>query len=170
MSKNPFALMTLAALLAACTAAAQDAAHPLKQTTAEPALLGAPLPAPVPTRAAVTDAPEPVRAAPAPRVVAAHNDAAVTCDVRTRRSENGIVIQARALADRDIDGEYDLVITKSGGGNSSEINQSGPVSMSAGSAVTLGENEISVERGARLRAVLILRDADGTICRQSFTL
>ena len=169
MSKNPFALMTLAALLAACSAAAQNVDR-LEPATAEPALLGAPVPAPVPAPVEVADAPEPVRAAPAPRVVAAHNDAAVTCDVRTRRTDNGLVIQARAFADRDIDGEYDLAITKSGGGNSSEINQSGPVSISAGSSVTLGENEISVERGARLRAVLTLRDADGMICRQSFTL
>jgi hypothetical protein len=116
MSKNPFVLMALAALLAACSAAARNP-DPPEQATAAPALLAAPAPKPV----EMTEAPESVRIAPAPRVHAAHNDAALTCDVRTRRTDNGLVIQARAFADRDIDGEYDLVITKSGGGNSSEI-------------------------------------------------
>lgn len=154
MSKNILALMAISALLAACSAAAQNTAS-VEQITPEPPSL---------------DAQAPSRSMTEPSPHAAHDEAAVSCDVRARRTADGVVIQARAFADRDIDGEYDLVITKSGGGNSSDISQSGPLSLAAGTAATLGENEISVERGARLRAVLTLRDASGEICRRAFTL
>lgn len=153
MSKNTLALIALTAALAACSAAAQDPA-PLEPIAA------APPPADAQSLAEVE--------AVSPHAV--YDEATVSCDVRARRTADGVVIQARAFADRDIDGEYDLVITKSGGGNSSDISQSGPLSLTAGSAATLGENEISVERGARLRAVLTLRDASGEICRRTFRL
>lgn len=157
MPKSPIALMAIAALLAACSAAAQDAG-PLGQVPAEQALHGAP-------------AAEAVYAsASGEHAQAAQAGAAVSCDVRTRRSAGGLVLQARAFADRDVDGEYDLVITKSGGGNASEINQGGPLAIAAGSSVTLGESEISVERGARVHAVLTLRDADGVLCRRTITI
>jgi len=100
---------------------------------------------------------------------ASHNDA-VTCEVRSRRTSNGLLIQARAFADRDISGEYDLVITKSGSAGSSDISQSGALDLEAGSSALLGENEISVERGARVRATLTLRDNSGQLCRRSFNL
>jgi hypothetical protein len=146
--------MAISALLAACSAAAQNTAS-VEQIATEPPSLDVAAPAP-----AVAE----------PTSHAAHAEAAVSCDVRARRTADGVVIQARAFADRDIDGEYDLVITKSGGGNSSDISQSGPLTLAAGSAATLGENEISLERGARVRAVLTLRDASGEICRRSFRL
>ena len=104
---------------------------------------------------------EPAARMPAPQLA--------TCEIRTRRTEIGVEIQGRASADSDIDGEYELTITKSGA-NDSETNQSGPVSIEAGHSVTFGESEISLERGSHLRAVLTLRDADGVICRETLTL
>lgn len=115
--------------------------------------------------------------APAMIEPVAHSDSvqhasyeAVTCEVRARRTANGLLIQARAFADRDITGEYDLVITKSGSAGSSDISQSGALDLVAGSSALLGENEISVEGGARLRAVLTLRDDSGQLCRHRFNL
>jgi hypothetical protein len=104
---------------------------------------------------------------PAPR---ASYDDAVTCEVRSRRTANGLLIQARAFADRDISGVYALIITKSGSAGSSDISQSGALDLAAGSSALLGENEISVERGARVRATLTLRDDSGQLCRRSFNL
>lgn len=101
---------------------------------------------------------------------ASYEEAAVSCDVRSRRTANRVLIQARAFADRDIDGEYDLQIIKSGGGGSAEINQSGALVLEAGMAATLGENEISIERGSRVRAVLTLRDESGELCQRTFRL
>jgi hypothetical protein len=104
-----------------------------------------------------------------PARLAAH-DGAVSCEVRSRRTANGLLIQARAFADRDISGEYDLAITKSGASGSSDISQSGALDLRAGSSALLGESEISVEQGARVRARLTLRDENGQLCRRSFNL
>jgi hypothetical protein len=128
--------------------------------SAPPAALAAEI-APAPAPAAETRAEASVQHA---------SHAPVSCEIRSRRTPNGVLIQARAFADDDISGEYDLVITKSGGGGSADISQSGAVDMSAGSSATLGENEISLERGARVRAVLTLRDASGQLCRRTFRL
>jgi hypothetical protein len=42
--------------------------------------------------------------------------------------------------------------------------------LEAGMAATLGENEISIERGSRVRAVLTLSDDTGELCRRTFRL
>ncbi|MGH6950957.1 MAG: curli-like amyloid fiber formation chaperone CsgH [Vitreimonas sp.] len=161
MSKSTLSLLAALTALAACTAAARTDAsvYPADST-------------PMPTAPEVIVAAQQSVAAPSLAHAAHYDDAApiVSCDIRTRRTANGVLIEARAFADRDIAGEYDLAIVKSGGGNSSEINQGGPLEIAAGSTVTLGQNELSVEPGARLRAVLTLRDEGGELCRRSFRL
>ncbi len=152
MSKKSVSLIALAALLSACSASAQNYAS--VEQVSEPALLSA----------------APASDAPAADISASYEDAAVTCEVRSRRTANGVLIQARAFADRDIDGEYDLQIIKSGGGGSAELSQGGPLMLEAGMAATLGENEISIERGSRVRAVLTLSDETGELCRRTFRL
>lgn len=151
MFKFSLPLIALAAFAAACSASAQNVAS-VEQIAVEPETLNA----------------APLMAEPARYEQAAY--AAITCDVRSRRTANGIVIQARAFADRDINGEYDLLITKTDRAGSSEISSGGALSLTAGSAATLGENEFSIERGARVRAVLTLRDSSGELCRQTFRL
>src|SRR5205085_9623094 len=89
---------------------------------------------------------------------------AVSCEVRVRPTSNGMLIQAVAHADHAIAGDYELVTTKSGGGGSSDVTQSGPFSASAGQSVTLGTTELGA--GGRYRAVLVLRDDAGEVCRQ----
>ncbi len=155
MSKKSLSLIALAALLSACSASAQN--YATVEQVSEPALLSETF------TATASDA-------PAAYIDASYEDAAVTCDVRSRRTANGVVIQARAFADRDVDGEYDLQIVKTGGGGSAELSQSGALVLEAGTAATLGENEISIERGSRLRAVLTLSDETGELCRRTFRL
>lgn len=159
MSKFSLLAMVAIAALTACSASARTEAETTDMIAA-PAAAEAIAPAYV----------APIMAeAPVERVQhASYND--VTCEVRSRRTSNGLLIQARAFADRDIYGEYDLVITKSGAAGSSDISQSGELDLEAGSSALLGENEISVERGARVRATLTLRDDSGQLCRRSFNL
>jgi len=161
-----FSLLAMAAIaaLTACSAAARTETDSADTLSAAPVIAVAIAPETVaPASARV----EPARVEPARH--ASYNDA-VTCEVRSRRTANGLLIQARAFADRDISGAYDLVITKSGAAGSSDISQSGALDLSAGSSALLGENEISVERGARVRATLTLRDDSGQLCRRSFNL
>ena len=151
MLKN-LALIAAAALLGACSAAAQDSLAAVEP--AAPTMLAMDAPVHDPVHA---DAP------------LAHAASAATCDVRARRTDNGLLIQGRAFADTDIQGVYELSIITSGV-NRSEISQAGEVSVAAGRQATFGESEISFDRGSRLRATLTLRDADGLICRETLRL
>ncbi len=159
MLKSTVSLIALAALLTtACTAvAATNTAITTQAPLASVAMVEPAMVEPAPAQAATF-------------MPATYDDAPLTCEVRSRRTSNGVLIQARAFADRDIDASYDLRIVKSGGGNSSEISQSGDFSLDAGSSATLGENEMSFERGSHLRAYLTISDADGELCQRTFRL
>ncbi|MCX7358773.1 MAG: curli-like amyloid fiber formation chaperone CsgH [Alphaproteobacteria bacterium] len=158
MLKRSVSLIALAALLTtACTAAAATNTAITTQAPLAPVAMVEPaMAAPAPAEAAFTPA--------------TYDSAPLTCEVRSRRTSNGVLIQARAFADRDIDASYDLRIVKSGGGNSSEVSQSGDFSLDAGSSATLGENEMSFERGSHLRAYLTISDARGELCQRTFRL
>ena len=158
MLKRSVSLIALAALLTtACTAAAATNTAITTQAPLAPAAMIQPVMAEsAPAEAAFTPA--------------TYREAPLTCEVRSRRTSNGVLIQARAFADRDIDASYDLRIVKSGGGNSSEVSQSGDFSLAAGSSATLGENEMSFERGSHLRAYLTISDAHGELCQRTFRL
>lgn len=172
MSKLSLLAMAAIAALTACSASARTEAETADAVAAPPVVAEAitltaiPPVAPEAPMLAEATGPEPAHLERAQ--YAAYTS--VTCEVRSRRTANGLLIQARAFADRDITGEYDLVITKSGPAGSSDISQGGALDLAAGSSALLGENEISVERGARVRATLTLRDDDGQLCRRSFNL
>ena len=83
--------------------------------------------------------------------VAASERVDVSCNIRTPRTANGVSIQGVASADRDLDGDYELHITKSGA-NSSDVSQAGAFTLRARASAVLGESEISLSRGEHLRA------------------
>ncbi len=147
MLKKSLLIAIAAAALGACSAAAQDSLAAVEPASAMPTM----------ESASLDTAP------------AAYEAPAATCDVRARRTENGVLIQGRALADTDIHGEYELSIVTSGA-NQSEINQAGDVTIAAGRQAIFGESEIGFSRGSRLRAELKVRDADGLICRDTLNL
>jgi|JI8StandDraft_1071087.scaffolds.fasta_scaffold22307_2 hypothetical protein len=148
--------------------ASLDAAPP-----APPVLDGGPPPLRTPAPDAI--APEPVLPpAPAPRVIApeplappAVVRADFTCDIDVVRTANGIRITPVVRADRTLDGEYSLVITRTGAAGSSDINQGGPFDAARGERVKLGASEISFERGDTYRAVLKVRANGREICRDT---
>lgn len=153
MLKRSVSLIALAALITTACSAAAATSNIASQAPLAPVAIVEPAPA---QAAAFTPA--------------SYDEAPLTCEVRSRRTSNGVLIQARAFADRDIDASYDLRIVKSGGGNSSEVSQSGDFSLDADSSAVLGENEMSFERGSRLRAYLTITDAHGELCQRTFRL
>jgi hypothetical protein len=168
MTKTYMSLAALSFMMAACSAAALPNAAAPVATNAPVAMASPAQPAP-----AIVEAPSaaPVHAAPPARRVSEPTSAprtatlrdAVSCDVRARTTRNGFLIQAVAHADRAFNGEYELVITKSGGSGSSDVTQSGPFSAAAGETVTLGSTELGAD--GRYRALLVLRDGAGEVCR-----
>ncbi|MDX2237938.1 MAG: curli-like amyloid fiber formation chaperone CsgH [Hyphomonadaceae bacterium] len=144
MKKQLLALSALCAAMA-CTAAAKPA-------------IESPHAARAPILAAPADAAVVVPAHYAP-------GSAASCDVRARRTANGVEITAFARSDRAVWGDYDLVITKTGPNGASDVTQGGDFSLRPGAAARLGTAEFSLERGARYRARLVLSDSHGEICR-----
>jgi hypothetical protein len=100
MLKRTVSLIALTALLIGCSAAAASIDASPQASLAPVAMVE-----PAPIEATFTPA--------------SYDEAPLTCEVRSRRTANGVLLQARAFADRDIDAYYDLRIVKSGGGNSS---------------------------------------------------
>jgi hypothetical protein len=105
--------------------------------------------------------------APAPAPLHAERIAAVDCDVRTVRTRDGLRIEGVVQSARSFSGAYDLTIAKSGGGGSSDIAQGGPFEAVAGRTVTLSGAELSMERGARVRAVLSIVEDGREVCRRT---
>lgn len=161
-----FSALAAFLMLAACSAAARQSET---AAAAEPGYTP-------PQAPAIVEPPALAPSSAAPPVIhAASSQAhaqmrALSCDVRTRATPNGVLVSANAHSDRDVSGEYEMIITKSGGGNSADINQGGPFSIHGGSSTNLGETEIGLERNARVRVTLRLTGDDGQTCTRNFRL
>lgn len=151
--------MLLIASLAAISACTAAASPPALSGAAEPQL-AAPE-APSAALVAQDAAPEAVVAAS----YEAPPPASVQCDVRAIRTSHGIRFEASAESHRGASGEYELIITKRDRGGSSDIVQGGEYDLGAGDEQSLGNAEVSLERGGSYEARLVLRDADGVACR-----
>lgn len=170
-------IASAAAVLAACSAAVSqetpNTAIVLQATPDLVADLAAAPPAPpvldgAPTPLIVPEAVAPLPPAAeyiAPPVVAAPVEARFTCDIDVVRTAIGVRITPVVRAGRSMEGEYTLVITKTGAGGSSDISQGGPFDAARGERVSLGSSEFSLERGASFRAVLKVRADGHEICR-----
>lgn len=106
-------------------------------------------------------------AAASPSPAQAHNapQSAVECTIRETPIRGGMRFEARARAQRAAYGEYDFVLTKTDRGGSSDIVQGGAFDLRARGEQSLGSAEVSLERGARYRARLVLRDGETVMCR-----
>ena len=133
---------------------------------APPVLDGAPPPLPAP-EPIVPPASAPRVIAPEPLAPPAVVRADFTCDIDVIRTPNGIRIMPIVRADRSLNGEYSLMITKTGSSGSSDINQGGPFNAARGERVKLGASEISLARGDKYRAVLNVRADGREICRDT---
>lgn len=89
----------------------------------------------------------------------------VECRISALRTPDGMRFEAHARADAPAFGEYEFVLTKHDRGGSSDIVQGGAYDLRTQASETLGNVELSLERGAHYRAALVLTDADGVACR-----
>ena len=112
----------------------------------------------------VAEAPPLARFAP-PAPVVVRQAESLTCDIAVTKTSHGVRITPVVRSDRSLSGEYSIVITKNGGGGSSDISQGGPFDATRGVNQELGSSEISLERGASFRAVLKVRADGREICR-----
>jgi hypothetical protein len=165
-------MLTAALILAGCSSAAsQESTNTAVVTQQGPDLMasldeGAPVDDRVLDGAPSVIVPERFSPAPVEKPVVRHVEARLTCDIDIDRTSNGIRVTPVVRSDRALNGEYSLVITKSGSGGSSDISQGGPFDAARGERVALSASEFSMERGARFKAVLKVRAGGREICRE----
>lgn len=111
-------------------------------------------------------APQAVYAGAHPQAPYIRSQPAVGCDVRVVRSAQGVSLRGVARSDASLEGDYSFVVTKSGGGGSSDISQGGEFALTPGAETVLGSADLSMDRGARWRAVLVLERAGAETCRR----
>lgn len=100
---------------------------------------------------------------PAPSLGA--GESPVSCELKLKRTSDGVQLEAWVRALRATAGEYQLIVTKIGPAGSSDVSQGGEFAVGAGSATVLGSTEFGLEPRARLRARLTLSDRHGRLCR-----
>lgn len=102
-------------------------------------------------------------------VAVGHVEAAttgMTCRIDIKERSGTTVLEGVVVSKSPISGSYDLVITKSGGGGSSDINQSGQFDAAAGSETSLGTVMLGGDAG-RYKAKLTVRAGDRAVeCRE----
>ena len=87
----------------------------------------------------------------------------VSCEVRMKRTNDGVQLEALVHATRQAAGEYQLIVTKNGPAGSSDVTQGGEFAVGVGATV-LGSTEFGLEARGRLKAHLILSDRNGRLC------
>jgi hypothetical protein len=88
------------------------------------------------------------------------------CEVRVDDVAGGKRLQAVAFATFPASGEYDLVVSKSGGGGTSNTSQGGEFEVGAGTEATL--SEVTLGGGGSFTAELTVSWSGGTSCRASY--
>ena len=120
-----------------------------------------PAPAAAATLAAAERAPTAARATE----IAADAASPVSCEIYRARTLRGLRLEARAAGFEEAPGaiDYEFIVTKTDSNGSSDIVQVGEVS-----EPMLGSVDLNVERGARYRATLSLRNNNREVCAAEF--
>ena len=143
-----FAAAALAAL-SACAAAATTPQAPL-----------APLAAPLASPSIAVGEPNPQ--APVPVVARA----SVSCRIEVTPTRHGVRFEPTAQSATALSGGYRFVTTRTDASGSSENEQGGDFNLRPHARTVLSSVELSMDRGARYTALLILENERGVVCRR----
>lgn len=93
----------------------------------------------------------------------------VQCEVRATKDPRGVQLQAVAIADRMVAGEYQFEVEKRGSAGSSQTAQSGEFTLKSGEEIVLGEVALGTGDRASYAAKLTLQwDAGEISCTKSY--
>lgn len=90
---------------------------------------------------------------------------AVSCEIRSSKTSGGILLEAVATGQAKATGEYEFVISKSGGGGTSDITQGGEFEIGPKEEAILGEVAIGSGEGISVRARLTLTEKGKLLCQ-----
>lgn len=90
----------------------------------------------------------------------------VRCEVQIKARSGGVTLEGIVHSNAAIDGTYQLVVTKSGGGGSSDINQGGAFSAVAGEDTSLGTVMLGGNGGSYTAKLKVKWNGNSTECRE----
>jgi hypothetical protein len=90
------------------------------------------------------------------------------CEVRSRKSADAILLEAVVTGKAQATGEYAFVISKSGGGGTSDITQGGEFEIGPEGEASLGEARLGTGEASSIRAKLRLTDNGKLLCEAQF--
>lgn len=93
---------------------------------------------------------------------------AVNCEIRSSKTSDSILLEAVANSQAEVTGEYEFVISKSGGGGSSDIVQGGEFEIGPEEKAILGEVRFGSGEGTSIRARLTLTAKGKLRCEAQF--
>jgi hypothetical protein len=93
---------------------------------------------------------------------------AVNCEIRSSKSSGAILLEAVATGQFRATGDYEFVISKSGGGGTSNIRQGGEFEIGPDEEAILGEVAVGSGEGASVRAKLSLTNGGKLLCEAQF--
>ncbi len=110
-------------------------------------------------------------AAPTVTHTSAAPEAPLACTIRAQKVRDGLRLEALVATQHQAAGTYQLMLTKAGPAGSSDVSQGGDFSVLPGTTSVLSGSEISLERGAKLTAKLVLATHDGDVgCEAAFEI
>lgn len=98
----------------------------------------------------------------APQESATAASAEVGCKIKAVQTGGGVRLEGIATAKSPVSGSYELVVTKSGGGGTSNSVQSGEFTAGPGHESTLGQVSLGLESGAFYTAILKIEWSGGS--------
>lgn len=92
---------------------------------------------------------------------------AVSCRIDVTERSGGTILEGVVSAKSALKGSYSLVVTKSGDGGSSDINQSGDFNAAPGTETSLGTVSLGGNGGNYKARLTVTWDGRSTDCRES---
>jgi hypothetical protein len=90
----------------------------------------------------------------------------VRCEIQVRERGNSVALEGVVFASTTIEGSYQLRVSKSGGGGSSDINQSGGFSAGPDGPSTLGTVTLGGDGGAYVAKLTVTWHGGSTECTE----
>jgi hypothetical protein len=91
----------------------------------------------------------------------------VSCEINVSPRAGGVALQGMVRADHAVAGSYELIVTQSGGGGGSDIQQAGEFSAGAGRSAALGTVVLGGAGGNFKARLKLTWDGSTTQCRES---
>lgn len=91
---------------------------------------------------------------------------AVRCEIQVKERAGGVTLEGIAFAKTAINGSYQLLVTKSGGGGSSNINQGGEFKTLPGRNTSLGTVMLGGDGGTYAAKLKVMWDGRSTECSE----